>query len=169
MNTGSLDFLLYYLKYLNEKIFITLLMSRILRQNIVCITTSSTCRLKSKVLKISPRILASTKFKPDTCKIIPLVQFLHDKWGLCMDMFWNKRVSIFKFCIILVLEQVAFHTEISYNLCHHVAKKNLQSYLEHASPPTVSCVYNFYEHPKNFTTVILGINVGFIHNGILLL
>jgi hypothetical protein len=27
---------------------------------------------------MTPGILASTKFNPDTCKIIPLVKFLHD-------------------------------------------------------------------------------------------
>jgi hypothetical protein len=43
-----------------------------------------------------------------------------------------------------VLEPTTFHTQISYNLYRHVAKILLQSYLEQPSPPTVSCVYNFY-------------------------
>jgi hypothetical protein len=42
-----------------------------------------------------------------------------------------------------VLEQMAFHTQIMYNLCHHIAKILLQSYLEQPSPPTIYCVYNF--------------------------
>jgi hypothetical protein len=41
----------------------------------------------SEVLKMSPGILASIKFNPDTYKIIPLVKFLHDKWGFYIDMF----------------------------------------------------------------------------------
>jgi hypothetical protein len=41
------------------------------------------------------------------------------------------------------LEQVAFHTQISYNLCRPIAKILLQSYLEQPSPPKVSLFYKY--------------------------
>jgi hypothetical protein len=41
-----------------------------------------------------------------------------------------------------VLEQAAFHTQISYNLCHHVTKILLQSYLQERSTQTISWFCN---------------------------
>jgi hypothetical protein len=43
----------------------------------------------------------------------------------------------------LVLEQVAFHTQIPYNLYYHVAKIILRSDLVHPNPPTIPCVDTF--------------------------
>jgi hypothetical protein len=48
----------------------------------------------------------------------------------------------------LVLEQVAFHTQILYNLCCYVAKILLHSYLEQPRPTTVHCVDNFEDYQK---------------------
>jgi hypothetical protein len=42
-----------------------------------------------------------------------------------------------------VFEQLAFYTQIPYNLCHHIVKILLQSYLELPSPPTVSRFYKY--------------------------
>jgi hypothetical protein len=36
------------------------------------------------------------------------------------------------------LEEATFHTQIIYNICRHVAKILLQSYLQEPSPPMVS-------------------------------
>jgi hypothetical protein len=46
----------------------------------------------------------------------------------------------------LVFQQAAFHTKISYNLCHRVAKILLQSYLESPSPVMVPCVDTFEDY-----------------------
>jgi hypothetical protein len=69
---------------------------------------------------------------------------------------------------VLVLEQASFHTQIMDNLCRHVAKILLQSYLEQPSPIVVKCVDSFEDYQK-FPHFRWKINARFIHIGILLL
>jgi hypothetical protein len=38
----------------------------------------------------------------DTCNIIPIVEFLYHNRQLYMNMFWNKHLSVLKFCLIYV-------------------------------------------------------------------
>jgi hypothetical protein len=43
----------------------------------------------------------------------------------------------------LVLEEATFHTQIMYNLWHHIAKILLQSYLKQPSHATIPCADTF--------------------------
>jgi hypothetical protein len=79
---------------------IIILMLSILRQKILCSSAS---------LENVSRNVRFNKIQPiDTCKIIPLMEFLHDKCELHMDMFWNKWLSILKLCIFFVVMSPKF-------------------------------------------------------------
>jgi hypothetical protein len=158
MNTRSLAFLLYCSKHLKwENIYNTymhqmviIVMSSILRWKIA----SLTFRSKSKVLKMSPGILASLKFNPYTH-----VKKYHS-WNFCMihrnfrwTLFWNKWLSILKFPIIFVAMLPKFFHIHTFN------NQVLQRFLGFIIIKTII----------KFLHYGLRIFAGFVNNGIMLL